>query len=946
MDVDIKSSLGSYGGAGNSKKRPISFRLTVPSKRQSLPYHQRASASTYHTFYVSRDGSAAPDTPTSSTAFLEEDPFYDSDTDYVPSFLHSTAESHYLLPFEQQEAKKKPMFTKPVTAGANSSGIESQASSSAGPSRPGVKYPESVYDRLSKSYEVVESQELFKDSPMWSALLEAKQSGPSDPRFTPKLMSRLKDSMTTSVVLKLHPTGFSFNELEQIYPYVRNYVSVMDAINYGILVGQLETSLPKTLASNVDGVSRPALLHFYDGGIIVEVHDYREGRAIISSPGTPAQPHKTKLFLRPDHHGILHFIDNQPVAPRVRSIVEQHLVWYLHPDLHLKPDPEETAFLWSLHFSFLQSNIPYKNKLTKRRNALGPARTRHVLPSVIQYDSGESEMVEDLLGGVSGLPRGTSGSSDAVNGADNTMSIKNEGLGGADEASDTQNGEEDAMMVGDGEGESLASLKPVSVLPQPITRVKASTVTKKSKLFSHLQSINFAPDYHKEADTGQSHSEKKRPSSDKADPNLKEAVLSHPQVVGHFLFTIQPRYPQTSQQPPLDYATLEINNRSAGSSQPFEMMHTSLRYSNGKALHFQSGGPAATQRLLNQFKKLETPATNEQVKHWQTPPARPSGSAAPPPGTSHPPGPPGPPGASAPHPHAHLAQPGPGHVSTPPQGQNAAAHAANLVPHSPAGQPGTPSVGTPGAHHPMTPGAASGPGAQNAMAVDSPSGAYPGTGHPGSAPQHAMQGATGPAPHMLPSGAAGPGGMGARNPMPLGQPPMRQMIPQSMHGAVPHNLAQPGASPTAKQAGAMPGRGTPLGAPPSAHVPGSISMYPMKQTGAIPVMNGPPPGSGAASTARMAANPKGLPSGQPGMPGATVVGAASKYGAPMPNNMARPAGALATSPATTKFAVGPPVGAPRPVSVKASTPVSASPSNSPAPGASASPANRRTVKKK
>lgn len=531
-----------------------------------------------------------------------------------------------------------------------------------------------------------------------------------------------------TVTMKLHMGGFSFNDSEQTYPYARNTTAVTDAINYGLLAGQLETSLPRTLATNVDGVVKPAQLTFYDGGIIVEVHDYRDGRAVLASNG-PAQPHKTRVFLRPDHHGILTYIDSQPVAPRIRSIVEQGIVYYLHQDLHLNPDPEETWFLWALHSSFQRSNSSYRQTVTKRRNALMPLRNNHNLPSVLQYTSEEAALI-------------TKAAEDAITAAPTaanrlTSPEKSKGLLSSQLSARSNHIDPDENDMNLAEVEEpvedlLAPAPHMLLAPQRPSYVTAPKATGKSKLFSHLQSINFSPDYHKEADAAQMHSEKKRLASDRTDPTLKESVLAHPQVVGHFLFTIQPRTAQQPQQP-LDYATLEINNRSgssAGSTQHFEMMHTSLRYSNGKALHFQSGGPAATARLLNQFKRLETPATNEQIKAWQTPPQQAS--------AQHPPSQSGPNNQGGPHASPQGGAPHPSQGG--PQSQ------------SPMGAPGSAPQGMrPGMH----------PGMQGGGSPAGTMGLAPhpvhGHVHTGTSPGHGAHAGHPGTPHSHPSTPAGMG---------------------------------------------------------------------------------------------------------------------------------------------------------------------------------------------
>lgn len=559
-----------------------------------------------------------------------------------------------------------------------------------------------------------------------------------------------------TVTMKLHMGGFSFNDSEQTYPYARNTTAVTDAINYGLLAGQLETSLPRTLATNVDGVVKPAQLTFYDGGIIVEVHDYREGRAVLASNG-PAQPHKTRVFLRPDHHGILTYIDSQPVAPRIRSIVEQGIVYYLHQDLHLNPDPEETWFLWSLHSSFQRSNSSYRQTVTKRRNALMPIRSNHNLPSVLQYTSEEAALItkaaEDAITAApTGANRLTSPEKAKASQLSSQLSARsnNPDLDGMENDMDLAEVEEPAEDL-------LAPAPLVSLAPQRPSFITASKATGKSKLFQHLQAINFSPDYHKEADAAQMHSEKKRLASDRTDPTLKESVLAHPQVVGHFLFTIQPRASQQPQQP-LDYATLEINNRSgssAGSTQHFEMMHTSLRYSNGKALHFQSGGPAATARLLNQFKRLETPATNEQIKAWQTPPQQASsaqqqqqhgGAGGVPPQGGNPSNNQGG-GAGGPQ-HASPQGGQPGHPS-----QSQGGGVGGQQQQSPMGAPGS------GAPQGMRPGMH--PGMQAGGSPAGPMGLAPhpvhGHVHTGSSPGHGPHSGHPGTPHSHPSTPAGMG---------------------------------------------------------------------------------------------------------------------------------------------------------------------------------------------
>jgi hypothetical protein len=179
MDVDHKVPLGSFGVGVNQKKRPISFRLTVPSKRQSLPYAQRTSASRYHSFYVAKDDAAEPDTPTSTTLNWDDDPFYDSDAEPSTLFAPYETDSHYAHIFEHDSVPQPPKFTSPVPITEASPSAETSPSPRPTMARPMAVSVKNSQDRLEKSYQRVESQQLFKDSPIWSALLEAKRKGPS-----------------------------------------------------------------------------------------------------------------------------------------------------------------------------------------------------------------------------------------------------------------------------------------------------------------------------------------------------------------------------------------------------------------------------------------------------------------------------------------------------------------------------------------------------------------------------------------------------------------------------------------------------------------------------------------------------------------------------------------------------------------------------------------------
>jgi len=186
MEVDHKSSLSSFGGSTNAKKRPISFRLTVPSKRRKLPYEQRSAATNHHSFHVERDLVVSPDSPTSTTANCDEDPFYDSDGDSAPSYFPQDSEGYYSSQFEHDSSLYPPMFSASAPQLEGETGGYSSSSSSSRSAIPLVPDLSKIQERLKQAYAAVESKQLFQDCPMWSALLEAKQNGCSgtcEPRF-------------------------------------------------------------------------------------------------------------------------------------------------------------------------------------------------------------------------------------------------------------------------------------------------------------------------------------------------------------------------------------------------------------------------------------------------------------------------------------------------------------------------------------------------------------------------------------------------------------------------------------------------------------------------------------------------------------------------------------------------------------------------------------------
>lgn len=183
MEVDNKSGTGAQGGGANQKKRGISFRLSIPSKRQKLPYQQRSSASRYSSFYVEEEENVSPGSPTTQLAMEDEDLYFDNDAESMLPHFPSDPDSNYPSQLEHDSFASLPIFTSPVQIGEGQVLNEATPRYSSHRASSHLPTQQSVQERLQKSYERVESEKLFKDCPFWSALLEAKKNGPSGTFF-------------------------------------------------------------------------------------------------------------------------------------------------------------------------------------------------------------------------------------------------------------------------------------------------------------------------------------------------------------------------------------------------------------------------------------------------------------------------------------------------------------------------------------------------------------------------------------------------------------------------------------------------------------------------------------------------------------------------------------------------------------------------------------------
>lgn len=359
------------------------------------------------------------------------------------------------------------------------------------------------------------------------------------------MMKELGEEYKSSLVLNLFENGFSFDDKDTFYNHLKSNAAISDAVNYLLLPGQLEHLLQKThqvrlqkkKMEEAEGkVSQPDLktLSYYDGGILLDVRDYREGRGYFSETQDFMVPHSFTVYLKRDAHSLLLELSAPSHSTKDDKLyIEKHLLNEMYPTLFLEPSLDYHHILTTLHYSNNKFLVPIKSRISKKQKSIKPIR----------------------------VPR-----------YQRCLNVRND-----------------------------------VTLPQ-----------KSSKLLNHLKSMNFVGEYQKEIPYHLQQGRRPKESYNAPNiPNSKVISFQSP-LIGRFLFASplrhhHPQMPSTNEHmDPSEMMTIET--KGAGPQSPFEIYHLILKVSStSKPLHLPLGGPQTTQSFLNQFKKLEKPATKEQL---------------------------------------------------------------------------------------------------------------------------------------------------------------------------------------------------------------------------------------------------------------------------------------------------------------------------------------------
>ncbi|XP_049851267.1 uncharacterized protein LOC126325825 [Schistocerca gregaria] len=556
----------------NKKKRTVSFVLVPPFKcKKFLQQQKYLSAKKPSAPSVNRAGSRLGARAENLSWSESEDEASSEDTADLAQSCPESANSHHpwrVLDDRVEQAAAGSDQRKVTSEEAPALSVNAQCAQDS--------FLSSIVER---SYQRMKDCPSFQSSVFWSKLYEAAQQKPVDSRFIPKLLHSTRDSLRVSTVINLYATGFSFDDQEQAYAYARNTTSITDAVNLGTLPGQVDHLLVRALSDKAQAQKKPSQVTFYEGGVIVEIRDYREGRAIYDEATQTLQPHTFRIYLRPELHNLIRYLDLQNAHSSIKAIVEQSLTLAIHPHLCLDPSPEVHYIASAINYRIQKFNMPFRH-YSQYRNRLVPARETHLLPGA------------------------------RANSQNYPYRAKGSPIYFVPISSTTSGGGRAAQVFELRKAKSALS----ATLPMLET---VRLANKKSQVFQHLMQISYQqrPNFEQSAPT-HLYSEKKRPKPDlPLNPTMHEPVNQYPPVVGRWLFTI-PRY--TSQKhviegrapTQMEWVTLKIslNPQSLGE------YYASLRIGNSKPFSFQIGNSAAALVFIAQFKKIEQLASPEQTK--------------------------------------------------------------------------------------------------------------------------------------------------------------------------------------------------------------------------------------------------------------------------------------------------------------------------------------------
>jgi hypothetical protein len=336
--------------------------------------------------------------------------------------------------------------------------------------------------------------------------------------------------------------------------------------------------------------SDPTPIVYYDGGVLVEVRDYRDGRGIFDPATSTVKPVAFKMFLREDSHSLFQFLDQDAKKfHRTRIAIEIASIMQRFPSVCLDPDPTAHKIASIINYNNNKYNIPVKANAARQRRRLVPVRRGPRFAPTIGAPMPPRP-----------LPTPTKSHPPPPAPTSRLLSF----LQQANHSSITQETLEKQQMKPSGSEKNCTS----------------------SSLFTRVSEVSFADLFF----SLRGYPAARRhylpvPKDPDSNYGPKEAV---PRIAGRYHFVMPvPTRPQQQQQPGQppqpqppgqvsDFIILEIKG---SGTPPYEMYIASLRVGlTAKPVTLALGGPTAAQQFLNQFMKLETAASPEHLKMLQT----------------------------------------------------------------------------------------------------------------------------------------------------------------------------------------------------------------------------------------------------------------------------------------------------------------------------------------